>query len=91
MIDTGDIEQAQDALQFGLEAAYVNGPLYLQGEYLASRVGRESQLSSLTFDGWYVYGSWFLTGESRTYLMGTGTFGRITPKSPFTLKRGGHG
>ena len=91
MVDTGDIEQAEDVSRLGLEAAYVNGPLSLQGEYIISKVGRESGLSSLAFDGWYVHGSWFLTGESRTYLVDTGTFGRIFPNSPFTFSHGGRG
>ena len=91
MIDTGDIEQAEDVSRLGLEVAYVNGPLSLQGEYIISRVDRESGLSSLTFDGWYVHGSWILTGESRTYLVDTGTFGRIFPNSPFTFTHGGRG
>lgn len=91
MIDTEEIENSENVSRLGLEAAYVNGPLSLQGEYIISRVGRESGLSSLTFNGWYVHGSWFLTGESRTYLTGTGTFSRIVPNSPFTFSHGGRG
>ena len=45
----------------------------------------------MTFDGWYVHSNWFLTGESKTYLVGTGTFGRVFPNSPFTFKHGGLG
>lgn len=91
MVDTGDIENAEDVSRLGLEAAYVNGSLTLQGEYILGRVGREAGLSSLTFDGWYVHGSWFITGESRTYRVGTGTFGRVFPSAPFTFKGGGRG
>jgi len=91
MIDTGDIERAENVSRLGLEAAYVNGSFSLQGEYIASRVGRESDLSKLNFDGWYLQGSWLLTGESRDYLVGTGTFGRVFPNSPFTFKNGGRG
>lgn len=91
MIDTGDIEKAEDVSRLGIEAAYVNGSVSLQGEYIASRVDRESDLGSLSFGGWYLQGSWFLTGESKNYLTGTGTFGRIVPNSPFTFKHGGRG
>ena len=91
MVDTGDIANAEDVFRLGLEAAYVNGPFSLQGEYIRNRVGREPGLNSVTFDGWYVHGNWFLTGESKTYLVGTGTFGRVFPNSPFTFKQGGHG
>ncbi len=91
MIDTGDIERAENVSRLGLEAAYVNGSFSLQGEYIASRVGRESDLSNLNFDGGYLQGSWLLTGESRDYLVGTGTFGRVFPNSTFTINNGGRG
>ena len=91
MVDTGEIENAENVSRLGLEVAYANNSVSLQGEYIVSRVGREPELSSLRFDGWYLHGSWFLTGESRDYLAGTGTFGRTFPKSPFTFKHGGRG
>ncbi|MFZ0486091.1 MAG: porin, partial [Arenicellales bacterium] len=46
-------------------------------------------LSSLRFDGWYAYASWLLTGESRNYDPGDGTFGRITPRH--SVGQGGPG
>ncbi len=43
------------------------------------------------FSGWYVQGSWILTGESRIYSPATASF--TTPKvaKPFSLKDGGWG
>ena len=48
-------------------------------------------MGSLAFNGWYVFASWFLTGESRVYFKNTGTFGRVFPNSLFTFSNGGLG
>jgi phosphate-selective porin OprO/OprP len=42
-----------------------------------------------TYEGWYVEGSWFLTGESKPYK--DGVFQRVKVKNPVTFKRGGWG
>lgn len=86
LIDTGTITDINDSLGYGFEAAGVYGPLSLQGEYIGTHVHRKND-SNLRFDGWYVAGSWFLTGESRPYR--DGVFGRISPKS--VVGKGGHG
>lgn len=91
MIDTGDLNQAENVGRIGLEGAYVNGRLTLQGEYVAARVWREGDLDTLNFDGGYLFVSWFFTGESRTYFKTTGTFGRVFPSAPFMFGEGGSG
>ncbi len=82
-LDTGKraIDDAESLARLGLEAAGVWGPFSLQGEYLRAAVARRGDASDLDFDGWYVQGSWFLSGESRHYKFEKGAFGRVHPLS----------
>ena len=78
-LDTGDITDVSRVVKYGAELAWVSGPWSFQGEYLVAKVERNSGLPALEFQGWYVYGSWFLTGESRHYQLKKGAFGRTRP------------
>lgn len=79
LIDTGSLSGVDDISKYGLEAALVQGPFSLQAEYLAVSVLREAGNPDTDFDGYYVFGSWFLTGESRPYNASKGRFGRVKP------------
>lgn len=79
LIDTGVLANVDDTKTLGLEAAVVQGPFSVQSEYLATRVSRDSGQDDLDFSSWYVYGSWFLTGESRVYKTKDALFDRINP------------
>jgi phosphate-selective porin OprO/OprP len=70
---TGTLSDVSDTWTLGLEAAAVLGPWSVQAEYLRAAVTREGRPNQV-FDGWYVFGSWFLTGESRRYRRSNGTF-----------------
>lgn len=86
LVDTGDIEDVDHTVKWGLEAASVWGPYSVQGEYMS--VDNDlSGGSDPDFNGWYAYGSWFITGESRAYK--NGVFSRVKPKS--IVGKGGHG
>ncbi len=80
---------ADSADTYGLEAAWVSGPLSIQSELLQTQVDRDGA-SGLNFEGFYVFGSWFLTGESRPYKAATGSFGRVHVNNPYG-KDGGKG
>ena len=79
-VDTGDIMADQNTL-LGVESALVFGPFSLQGEYMQSDIDTESDpfFDDPKFDGWYLYASYFLTGEHRPYDTGDGAFGRVKP------------
>jgi phosphate-selective porin OprO and OprP len=96
----------KDFWDFGAEAVAAYGPFSVQAEYLATHYDRSAALieelkapggTSVNFSGYYVYATWYLTGESRadsyrTY-PGTynfpGTFDQIKILSP--VSAGGTG
>lgn len=76
---TGTIRNVDHIVLTGLEAVAVEGAVSLQAEYVRSDVSRSNGGQGRTIDGYYVYTSWFLTGESRPYR--NGGFARIKPKN----------
>jgi phosphate-selective porin OprO/OprP len=91
-IDNGNIADSGaiagvDSLRYaGAEAAGVFGPLTIAGEYGRLWVDRPG-LSDPSFDGFYVFATYFLTGETRPFK--GGNFDRVKPKHP--LGQGGAG
>jgi len=66
----------------GLESAIVWGPFSVQSEYMYVPV------DGFDFRSGYVYGSWFLTGESRAYKRSAAAFTRQKPFTNFWIVRG---
>jgi len=88
-VDTGDILVDDEDL-LGLELAWVNGPFSLQSEYIIDRV--DTRLAGdADFSAYYVFVSYFLTGESRYYDLGSATFDRPRPRKNFRGPQGGPG
>lgn len=67
LVDTDTLPDTRSIERAGLEAGWMNGPLYGQGEYLRFTANRSAGLPRFTGDGFYVFGAWMLTGESRGY------------------------
>lgn len=84
-VDTGMLPAYHHQL-FGLEAALVRGPFSLQWEYMYVPVDRISGADP-TFQGTYLYASYFLTGEHRPYRREFGVFDRVRPFEEFFLTR----
>lgn len=73
---------------YGIEAAGVYGPFTALAEYNRLDVSVQNA-PSVTLDGWYVQGSWFLTGESRHLESKDALFHAIHPHS--VVGKGGYG
>jgi phosphate-selective porin OprO/OprP len=86
-VDTGSFGSDQVDL-VGLEAAWVNGPLSLQGEYMMAYADRLGGGSDVDFNGYYVQASYFLTGEHRSYKTSEGAFSRTKPRENYSSKGG---
>jgi phosphate-selective porin OprO/OprP len=87
--DTGVITNTEELFYWGVEAAGVLGPFSIQSEYGELEANRIAPLGDVKFDGGYVYGSWFLTGESRTFK--NGVVDRLKPKANFNPLKGNWG
>ncbi|MCA1901412.1 MAG: hypothetical protein LDL53_04235 [Candidatus Hydrogenedens sp.] len=71
----------------GTELLWVYGPLSIQAEHALSYVETEFD-GTREFQGGYIYSSYFLTGEHRTYNNKTGTLSRVKPNKNFSPKAG---
>jgi phosphate-selective porin OprO/OprP len=74
--DSGVITGVESLRYLGGEAAAVFGPVTLAGEYGRVWLDRPEE-DNLSFDGFYLYGTWFITGESRPFR--NGNFDRVKP------------
>jgi len=81
LVTTGDIAQVRSYVNSVVEAAVVYGPFSVQGEYFHSALRRNANFSNVEFQGSYIFTSWFLTGESRSYKYRSGIFSRVTPRN----------
>ncbi len=86
-VDTNSVGSDEVSL-LGLEAAWVQGPLSLQGEYVFADADLKSSSGSGNFTGWYAQASYFLTGEHRKYKPANGVFSRVRPKENFGFDGG---
>ncbi|MBI2821410.1 MAG: porin [Acidobacteria bacterium] len=78
-VDTGTLVAASED-RLGTEFAAVYGPASIQGEYIQTSVNSASA-GDPRFSGFYIQGSYLLTGEHRTYDPEGGAFGRVRPRN----------
>jgi phosphate-selective porin OprO/OprP len=93
-LDTGALTGViDDILAYNAEAVLVWGPFHLQGEYTRWDVESKGALfnsgNEVTWDGYYVDASYFLTGESMNFKTSEGLFSGVKPKG--VVGKGGIG
>ncbi|MEA3231119.1 MAG: porin, partial [Thermodesulfobacteriota bacterium] len=88
-VDTGEFFTDSSDL-IDAEFAIVNGPLSFQGEYFHVFTDA-NELNNPDLWGFYLFGSYFITGEHRNYSRQSGTFFSLEPKNHFRPFKGGWG
>lgn len=83
LISTGTIASPSKMDNFGGEFAYARKSLQVQGQYVKSKLKRDLD-PKLDYDGWYLQGSWMVTGERYRYSSRAGL-----PSGPNIGKKGG--
>lgn len=81
ILDTQRLAGVNSVVSAGAEAAFLYGPVLIQGEYQHAFLQTDNALSDPDFGGGYVQASWVVTGEHREYNRGSGFFGGVTPLS----------
>ncbi len=88
LIDTSNID-AEHAYVYGVELAGNWRNFQAQAEHFWFGVERPSSAAQdPKFGGYYVQGSWLLTGESRRYVMANGSYQSLRPRKPFSASGG---
>jgi len=64
--------------RFILETAAIDGPLYVQAQYMSGGARTLTQAED-SFNTWYGQISYALTGEARKYHFNDGTIGKLIP------------
>ena len=78
-LDTRWMRGIRHRTTYGVEVAFLDGPLTVQAEYLRADVARTSR--DVTLHGGYVQAGWFATGEARPFRLRTATVGSIRPRT----------
>lgn len=78
---TGKVRLVDHVSLYNAELATVYGRVSLQAESTIEDMHRMNGLATPSFNASYVFVSYFLTGETRPYLVQEGEFDRIVPRS----------
>ncbi|NUN09041.1 MAG: hypothetical protein HUU54_07685 [Ignavibacteriaceae bacterium] len=76
-LHTGDINDVNYYLRGGTELMYINGPLYLQTEFMATTIERFYGKPTVNLGGGYFTAAYVLTGETRYYYVDEGEVGPV--------------
>ena len=80
------VTPADGTLIYGVELAWNNGPMSLQGEYVGKNITGATGNPDTSLMSYYIQGSYFLTaGDGRGYKQSYAVFSRVKPKSPLAF------
>lgn len=80
LLDTGSLANVDQFTSLNVEAAWLSGPLSVQGQYQHMWLDRSTIIADPEFNGWYAQAAWVITGETRKYSKSSGVFGAVEPK-----------
>lgn len=80
-VDTGEFP-SNGGNHYGLEGLFSWGGFSVLGEYATAAVESQAK-GDPRFNGWYLTGSWVMTGEARPYDRKSGYARRVIPTSPW--------
>ncbi|WP_221793632.1 OprO/OprP family phosphate-selective porin [Aquisediminimonas sediminicola] len=86
LIEVKSITGIASADSIMAELIGAQGPWAVQGEYGRLKLNRDAGLADLDFDGFYVFGSWIATGETRR--VKNGVVEHIKPNADFNPDAG---
>lgn len=81
LISSGTLTAVKHINRLGLEGLWIDGPWSVQGEYLRAQTTFDVPRPNYDLSGYYVFGSWVLTGESRQYH--DGNVSNVIPAHPW--------
>ncbi len=84
------LNDGENVVVYGIEAAAASGPLSVQGEYLVADIDNTAGQNP-TYKGGYGQVAYTLTGESRSYKKSNGAFSGIKPAKPLDISKGQYG
>jgi len=78
-LNTGDIQNVEYYSGLGAEVAWVADSLSLQSEYINTSISTSTSTNNYNFSGWYIFASYFITGEARRYKAKSSKFSGVKP------------
>lgn len=81
LISSGTLTDVDHINRLGLEQVWIDGPWSVQSEYLHAETTFNDAKPNYDLGGFYAYGTWVLTGESRQYHDGNVT--NVIPSHPW--------
>ncbi|WP_144394111.1 OprO/OprP family phosphate-selective porin [Pleionea sediminis] len=78
-LDTGNMGNVDDSTVNGIEVLYLHDNWFVQSEYFSSEVSFTNGDPSFDSTGYYVQGSYFLTGSGRSYGFDDAELGAVKP------------